>query len=168
MRKAYWYFIGYLKKYGLKAIAALALGIAFFSLLLPFLQKHFAHRTTHYVAIIGEYNLHQLPMMIKEQLSDGLVAVDSDGAFIPSLADEIAIDSSGTRYSFTFSTNHYWHDGTLFTPQDINYPLKEVQVEYQDQQIIYQLPEISASFLQRLTEPLLRFTDKKSWWRQRE
>lgn len=168
MRKAYWYFIGYLKKYGLKAVVALALGIAFFSLLLPFLQKHFAHRTTHYVAIIGEYDLHKLPMIIKEQLSDGLVMVDGDGSFIPSLADEIIIDNSGTRYSFSFAENHYWHDGSLFTPADINYPLKEVEVEYQDQQIIYQLPEISASFLQRLAEPLLRFADKKQWWWQRE
>ena len=96
MRKIYWYLLAYLKKHGLKAILVVAIGVGCFSLLLPLLQKNFAHRTTHYIAIIGEYDLHNLPPVVKDQLSLGLMEVDTDGSFSPALASELTIDSTGT------------------------------------------------------------------------
>ena len=78
--------LAYLKKHGLKAILVVAIGVGCFSLLLPLLQKNFAHRTTHYIAIIGEYDLHNLPPVVKDQLSLGLMEVDTDGSFLPALA----------------------------------------------------------------------------------
>ncbi len=168
MRKIYWYLLAYLKKHGLKAILVVAIGVGCFSLLLPLLQKNFAHRTTHYIAIIGEYDLHNLPPVVKDQLSLGLMEVDTDGSFLPALASELTIDSTGTRYVFSFNQEHYWHDGKIFSPADVVYPLQEVQVTASDTQLIYQLPAVSAAFPQHLVEPLLRFEQQKRWWWQRE
>jgi ABC-type transport system substrate-binding protein len=114
------------------------------------------------VGLVGAYNLHDLPELITEQLSRGLVVMEADGSFAPQLGD-LTIEEGGLRYRFDLD-EWYWQDGTPLMATEVNYPLKEAQVTYEDGRVVYDLPEVFASFPQLLTKPLLRFETKKNWY----
>jgi ABC-type oligopeptide transport system substrate-binding subunit len=155
MRKIYWYVTAYLRKHGLKFFLAVALGTGLFSFLIPLVQMRLTNRVTHYVGIIGEYNLRALPEVVQAQMSRSLLVADTDGTLILDLSDELASD--GQTYTFTFSEDHFWQNGDKLELTEIVYPTKEATVTYTDQQIIYQLPEVFASFPQILTTPILKY-----------
>lgn len=162
MRKIYWYLTAYIRKHGLKFVLAIVLGIGVFSLLIPYLARNFSHRQTHYIGLVGTYTLHSLPDLIKDQLSDGLMVAEPDGTLAPNLAELTIKD--GTSYIFTFEDNIFWQDGKKFVTTDVNYRLREAQVIFDTNSITYNLPAISASFPQLLTEPILRFDTNKKWY----
>ncbi len=163
MRKLYWYITAYIRKHGIKFILAVATGILIFSVVVPTLVKNLSQKQRYYVGIVGEYNLNNLPLVIKKQLSQGLMTTQADGTFTPDLAEKLIIENGGLRYRFVLPENLFWQDGKEFQPTDINYQLKDTQVTIEGQQIIFDLPAVFASFPQVLTPQLLRIEREKVW-----
>lgn len=163
MRKFYWYLTAYIKKHGWKFFFALALGIGVFSLILPWLLRHVSFYQTYYIGIVGEYSLDNLPDEIQEQLSAGLIMIEDDGTFVPDIAEKVTIENEGLRYRITLPTERYWQDGKLFTADDVNYPLQDIAVSVEGDDLIYDLPTAFAPFPQILAQPLLRHERKLRW-----
>ncbi len=164
--KAYWYVTGYIRKHGWKFLLAIVAGGVIFSIIVPRLMRRFSHRRSYYIGVVGEYNLDSLPLVVRQQLSRSLVMSDSDGSFVPDLADKMSIekiDNSFRRYRFTLPEGIYWQDGKPLEATDINYRTKDANVTYDGLEIVYELPEVFASFPQMLTAPLLRFERVKKW-----
>ncbi len=168
MRKLYWYISAYLRKHGWKVLLAGLAAAAIFSFLIPWLARTLTRQNTYYIGIVGEYYLHSLPEVVDEQLSRGLMTLDTDGTFLPDIAEKVIIENSGTRYRFVLPPDLQWQDGSEFTANDINYPLQDVTITRTDQEIIYDLPEVFSSFPQYLTSPLLKNVSEPSLFAQNE
>jgi len=166
MIKLYWYITGYIRKHGLKFLLALVIGAVFFSLVVPYLFRNFSHRQTIYIGLVGEYELTNLPEDITRQLSRSLVQMDESGVFTPAsldLAARFALEDNGKRFRFTLEDDVYWPDGQPLHATDINYHLRDARVTYENNQVIYDLPAVLASFPQLLTDPVLRFQETKKY-----
>lgn len=155
MRKLYWYISAYLRKHGWQFLLALLSGIAIFSFLVPWLIRTLTRQETYYIGIVGEYQLYNLPSLVKEQLSPGLMEIDDDGSFIPDLAEKVIIENDGQRYRIILPENLLWQNGQRFATTDFNYQLKDVTVTKTQTEVIYDLPAPYASFPQYLVEPIL-------------
>ena len=162
MIKLYWYLTGYIRKHGLKFLAIVVLAVVLFSFVIPYLFERLTPHKRRYIGIVGEYNLNNLPLMIRQQLSYGLVTTEPDGSFVPVLGT-LKIENSGLRYRFTLSQDYYWQDGRPLVATDIDYHVPDATVTYQDNEVIYDLPEVFASFPQLLTAPLLRYQTDTRW-----
>lgn len=166
MIKLYWYITGYIRKHGLKFLLAALIGAGFFSLVLPYLFRNFSHKQTYYIGLVGEYDLMNLPEDITRQLSRGLVRMDETGVFDRSsldLASRFALENNGKRFRFTLEDDLVWPDGQPFVATDVNYRLREAQVTYEGNEVIYDLPAVLASFPQLLTKPILRYQEEKKY-----
>lgn len=156
MRKIYWYISAYLRKHGWKILLVALAAAAIFSFFLPWFIDTITRRQTYYIGIVGEYYLNDLPEMVQEQLSRGLMKIGADGDFVPDIAEKVIIEEGGKRYRFLLPVDLTWGNGEFFTAEDVNYPLKDVTVTRTQNEIIYDLPDVFASFPQYLTRPLLK------------
>ncbi len=156
MRKIYWYITAYLRKRGWQLLLASGVSVLLFYFLIPYLIETVTRKNTYFIGIIGEYQLPNLPSMITEQLSRGLLKADADGSFIPDLAEKVIIEDEGKKYRVILPENIYWQDGEKLQISNINYPLRDTTIIYENQEIVYELPEPFASFPQYLTAPLLK------------
>ena len=166
MIKLYWYITGYIRKHGLKFLLVIVVAAVIFSVVVPYLFRHFSHRQTVYIGLVGEYDLYHLPDDITKQLSRSLVRLDNTGIFDQKsldLADKIDIENNGRRYRFHLEEGLSWPDGTPFVATDVNYRLREAQVTYEGSEVIYDLPAVLASFPQLLTTPILRYHETKKY-----
>ncbi len=57
----------------------------------------------------------------------GLLSVDTDGSYIPDLAQSYTISEDGTTYTFTLKDNLTFHDGTPLTTEDIAFTISMAQ-----------------------------------------
>ncbi len=166
MIKLYWYITGYIRKHGLKFLAVILASAVVFTLILPSLFRFFYRRQTYYVGLVGEYDLTNLPDEVKSQLSRSLVRFDETCEFDENnldLAAKLEIEDGGRRYRFTLEDGLVWQDGKAFEARDVTYRLRDAQVTYEGNQVIYDLPAPLASFPQALTEPLLRLEHVKKF-----
>lgn len=156
MRKAYWYFTAYLRKHGTVVIISLITGVAFFWFLLPPFIEFLAVSERHYVGIIGDYSLSDLPPQISEKLSMGLTKTSEDGSPKPAAAERWTVDQEGTTIRFVLKKGLTWQDGSPLTPNDISYKLPQVETIVTPNDIVFKLPAAFAPFATTVTKPLLR------------
>lgn len=156
MRKFYWYFTAYLKKHGFIVITSVIVAVIFFWFVIPPLLDNLAVSQRHYVAIIGEYSLTDLPDQVKNQLSMGLTATNPDGSVSPGLAERWTTEQDGKTYRFVLKKNLFWQDGTPVIPSDIQYSLPEVETIITPNDIVFKLPAQYAPFPNSVTEPVLK------------
>ena len=57
----------------------------------------------------------------------GLVKVDEDGRLVPDLASSITVSEDGTIYNVVLRDTIKFHDGELFTTEDVNYTIQLAQ-----------------------------------------
>ncbi|MBQ6438316.1 hypothetical protein IJJ12_02950 [bacterium] len=171
MIKLYWYLSAYIRKHGLKFLAVVIGGWALFSLVIPLLMQHFSHGQTRYLGVVGEYTLDNLPDVIAQQLSRSLVTIDTDGSFVGDLG-ECFLSTDGLRYRCVLEEDLVWSDGRPLQASDLHYRVSGARVTFDNakREIIYELPEVFASFPQLLTTPLLRLETVKKFglWRRVE
>jgi len=65
MRKLYWYITLYIRRHGWVFLASIVATILFFSVLLPLLLRNLTFKKQNYIAVVGQYNLSNLPTIIK-------------------------------------------------------------------------------------------------------
>lgn len=156
MRKLYWYITAYLRKHGWRFLLAVAASALVFYFLVPALIEVLQRQETYYIGVVGEYQLNNLPDMVQQQLSRGLLSVSDDGSFVPDIAEKVVIENNGQRYRLLMPTDLTWQDGETLTLDSIDYNLRDVTTTIENNEIIYDLPAPFASFPQYLTQPLLR------------
>ncbi len=103
-----------------------------------------------------------------------MIKFDSEGIAQADLAESWGVSQDGTTYNFSLRTDVYWHDGELFTSDDVMYTVgllqsghalipqdlqnfwAEVQVvQLSEYQMQFLLPEAFAPFLDYLTFGIL-------------
>lgn len=105
---------------------------------------------------------------------DGLAVYDAAGQLQPALAEEWAVDESGTSVSFALRDEIFWHDGEPITSEDVlfsygllqdpDFPAAEglralwqnVEMSAPDERTItFKLPEPNGSFLEMTTRGIV-------------
>jgi len=119
----------FLKKRFFFILAGIFLGILFFNLsplIVSLLPKP---RRVEKIGVVGKYQVNELPSEILKKISIGLTKNTSEGKFEPDLADSWEFSPDGKIYTFYFGNkNFYWHDGTKFKVEDINYNFKDAKI----------------------------------------
>ncbi|MBP7768646.1 hypothetical protein KA082_02305 [Candidatus Woesebacteria bacterium] len=156
MRKFYWYFTAFFKKHGFTVIISLVLASVVFWFLIPPLVNYLAVSERHYIGIVGDYSFANLPESIANQLSIGLTVSAPDGSVLPALAERWKNEQDGALYRFVLKQNIIWQDGTLVSPADIHYNLKDVEVIVTPNDIVFKLPAPFAPFPSTVTAPLFK------------
>lgn len=154
-----WYISGFFKKHRRLVFLSLILGILLsFGIiwLLPLLPKPV--KTTR-IGIVGNFSKTQLPISIKEKISDGLTASASDGSIVPYLASDWDVSSDGTEYTFYLRDNIFWQDNTEINTGDLDYKFTDVDVIKKDEKtIIFKLKsgKSFAPFPLLLSQPIFK------------
>ena len=100
MRKLYWYLTTYAKKHGFVFIASIIFAIAIFSFVVPSLLSVLENKKTHYVGLVGDYNIDTLPIDVTGKLSAGLTKITEDNNVEPFLAARSSSEQDGKTYRF--------------------------------------------------------------------
>ncbi|HNV44880.1 hypothetical protein KBB59_02545 [Candidatus Woesebacteria bacterium] len=161
MRKLYWYITLYIRRHGWVFLASIVATILFFSVLLPLLLRNLTFKKQNYIAVVGQYNLSNLPTIIKQQLSAGLTSVGQDLSAQPMLAEKWIVEDDGKQYRFVLKKGVYWQDGKELFPEDVYYNFVDVNIVTTPNDVIFNLPEPFAPFPLAVTEPILRSTTQK-------
>lgn len=164
MRKFYWYITAYIKKHGLVFVVSLVLAISFFSITIPLIASKITIRQKHYIGIIGEYTLDNLPIEITSQLSAGLTKVKEDGSVVAMLSERWAVEDDGKTYRFIIKKGLLWQDGKELTPDDVIYNFNDVETIATQNDVIFKLPDSYSPFPSVVSAPLLRDGTSKFWW----
>jgi len=128
MRKLYWYITLYIRRHGWVFLASIVATILFFSVLLPLLLRNLTFKKQNYIAVVGQYNLSNLPTIIKQQLSAGLTSVGQDLSAQPMLAEKWIVEDDGKQYRFVLKKGVYWQDGKELFPEDVYYNFVDVNI----------------------------------------
>lgn len=160
MRKFYWYFTAYLRKHGIVFVLSLLAAIGIFSAFIPTIVESIEKRERHYIAIIGQYSLADLPEIIEDQLSAGLTRIDENGSVQPLLAQRWTIEQEGKTYRFVLNEDIRWQDGSLLKPEDIHYQFDDVETIITPNDIVFQLPAAFAPFPAQVSAPLFKSAQK--------
>lgn len=156
MRKIYWYVTAYLKKHGFIVGISLLIAVLVFWFIIPPVVDSLAVQSRHYVGVIGEYTLADLPDEVEQQISIGLTTIAEDGSAAPGLAERWTIEQDGTTYRFVLKNNVFWQDGTPVTPGDVQYSFPDVERIVTPNDIVFKLPDAYAPFPTTVSQPLLK------------
>lgn len=156
MRKLYWYLTAYLRKRGIVFVLAVILGIVVFSAVLPSVLKRIDQKQVQYTGLIGAFQLDTLPARVRQELSAGLTTINPDNSVSPLLAQRWAVEQEGKSYRFLIKENLHWNDGTLLTPDDIQYSFPDVERIVTEQDVVFSLPSPFAPFPSLVSDPLLK------------
>jgi peptide/nickel transport system substrate-binding protein len=161
MRKLYWYISLYIRRHGWIFLASIIATIIFFSVLLPLLLKNLTFKKQNYIAVVGQYNLANLPTIIKQQLSAGLTSISTDLSPQPMLAEKWIVEDDGKQYRFVLKKGVFWQDGKELFPEDVYYNFVDVNIVTTPNDVIFKLPEAFAPFSVAVSEPILRSSIQK-------
>ncbi len=164
MRKFYWYFTGFMSKHGWKIVLSVIGGIIVFSVLVPLAMSTFKWTSKRYVGIIGSYTTTTLPDEIQRQLSAGLTTIAEDGSAVGALADRWTIEQENKTYRFQLKKNLLWQDGTLITPEEVNYVFPETPVITTPNDVIFRLPAAFSPFPTLVEKPIFKSGTRKKWF----
>ena len=161
MRKLYWYITAFIRKHGLTFFVSAILAIGIFSFLVPVLAKKITVKNKQYIGLVGEYQLNNLPPVIKQQLSVGLTKIDDEDKSVePLLAERWVTENEGRTYRFILKEGVHWTDGEPVTPDDVNYHFQDVETITTPNDVIFKLPDKFAPFPAVVSEPLLKYAQQ--------
>jgi len=161
MRKLYWYISLYIRRHGWVFLASIVATVIFFSVVLPLLLRNLTFKKQNYIAVVGQYNLSNLPTIIKQQLSAGLTSIGSDLSPQPMLAEKWIVEDDNKQYRFVLKKGVFWQDGKELVPEDVYYNFVDVNIVTTPNDVIFKLPEAFAPFPVAVTEPILRSSTQK-------
>jgi peptide/nickel transport system substrate-binding protein len=156
MRKWYWYTTTYIRKHGVVVVASLLAALLLFSFTIQALVTTLEKGDRHYIGLIGEYSLSNLPPVVAKQVSAGLTHIEADGSVAPMLAERWTVEQDGKAYRFLLKQDVFWQDGKPLTTEDIRYTLSEVETIITPNDIVFKLPDTYAPFPITVSEPILR------------
>lgn len=156
-RKPFWILNSFFSKHKKLILSFTLIGVVifvFFKNLLPLIPKPNQHQK---IGIVGQYTLNSLPASISQNISRGLMKVNSAGTIESDLASNWEITEEETLYKVYLNPEILWSDGTLISSKDIIFDIPDVDVSYPDQHTIeFKLKEPFSPFLLLLTRPLFK------------
>ncbi len=107
------------------------------------------------IALIGRYNLNQLPDEVSLKLSFGLTR-NINGKISPGIAKKWQIKDQGKTYVF-YLNDLIWHDGQKLKAKDLHFRIKNTQIQaIDDKTLAIKLKQSLASLPAFLTAPLFK------------
>lgn len=156
VRKLYWYLSSYIKKHGLIVVITVVLASILFSFFVPVLVTIIENKQQHYIGIVGEYNLSNLPLEITQLMSSGVTRIEEDGSAVPDIAERWTTEDDGRTFRFVLKKNLKWQDGKTLIPSDIKYQFADVETITTPNDILFKLPEVFMPFPGVVARPILR------------
>lgn len=160
MRTYYWYFTTYLRKHGMLLLLTVVAAIALFSLSIPFVIKVIDRKPHQFVGLVGSYNLTSLPLSIQNQLSAGLTKISKSGQPEAALAERWLAEDDGHTYRFVLKKNQYWQDGSLVTPDSIQYNFANVEMITTANDLVFKLPDAYVAFPTVVSQPVFKIVSR--------
>lgn len=109
------------------------------------------------IGYVGTYTLETIPTEALSLATQSLIAVDTSGKPIPSLASHWTVSEDGKTYVVFLKDNLKWHDGTLVDAKDITIAIENVQITALNNKAIeFKLPNPIASFPTALDKPVFK------------
>lgn len=161
MLKLYWYLSSYIRKHGFVVLVTVILASVLFSFFVPLIANVVENKKQMYVAVVGEYNLDNLPPDITQLMSSGITRVEEDGSVIPDIAERWTVEDENKTFRFVLKKNLRWQDGKALIPSDINYKFADVETLTTPNDIVFKLPEVFVPFPVTVSQPVLRKTQEK-------
>lgn len=148
----------FLKKRFLIIFLGAIVGVFSYFLLSFLFQKYNLFRKTEKIGLVGKYSLEDIPEEILQYISFGLTEVTPEGEVIPRLCDRWEISPDEKVYSFYFGKKKFfWHDGSEFNANDINYNFKDAKVLQIDSYLLkIVLNEPFSPLLSVLSQPVFK------------
>lgn len=107
--------------------------------------------------VVGVYEEGNLPDVVTNLVSTGLVSIDESDLPKPNLAQNWTVNPEGTVYDVKLKKNLNWSDGTQIKSSDINITLSDVVANYPDLQTIqYKINDSFSPFLSLLSKPVFK------------
>lgn len=160
MRKLYWYLTTYAKKHGLIFLLSIVFAVIAFSFLVPSFISVLENKKTHYVGLIGDFNIDTLPNEVTSKLSAGLTQINENGSVEPLLAQRWSTEQDSKTYRFILKENIFFRDGRELTTQDIDYNFPNVETIITPNDIVFKLSDSFAPFTVAVSQPILRKEDE--------
>lgn len=115
-------------------------------------------RKTEKIGISGKYTIEDIPEEILNKISFGLTEILDDGKVVTKLCDRWDISTDEKIYSFFFGNKKYfWHDGTEFNVNDINYNFRDAKILHIDSYLVkILLSEPFSPLLSVLSQPIFK------------
>jgi peptide/nickel transport system substrate-binding protein len=124
-------------------------------------------RNTQTIALVGGFNLTNLPMSIQKKISIGLTSVASSGLPGQGLSDSWYATDSGKTYIFSIFNNEFWHDGSPVISRDIIYNFKDTTIEHpDDSHVIIRLPDAFSPLPVSVSRPIFKSVPKRSLFKK--
>lgn len=152
------FIVAFVKKRIRTIILGALLGVISYFVLLNLLPTIPKPRKIEKIGIMGKISLSEIPEDILSKISLGLTSISEEGGINPAISSHWQVSSDGKIYTFFFTDKkNYWHDKSLFTPEDVNYNFKDatiMPIDFQTLKII--LKEPFSSFLYTVSQPLFK------------
>ncbi len=107
--------------------------------------------------IIGTYQEHDLPEVVTRLISQSLVEADENGRMKAKLAQGWQINNDATIFTFKLKEGLTWSDKTVIRPQDLEFAIPDVEVNFPQENLIqFTLKDAFTPLPSLLTKPLLK------------
>jgi len=155
LRFLFFYFIlifaRYKKRIVLAVFLILLLGFGIYSLNESFKKETISQ------GIVGTHTQDDLPGVVTQLLSQGLVKIGKDGQAEPNLVENWQVGNDGKLYTFKLRKDLSWIDGTLVSAKDISISIPDAQVSTPDDQTIeFKLVDSFSPFPTLLSRPVFK------------
>ncbi len=159
IRYSYWIVIALLRKHIMLVLTSFLITM-FVAISLTSLFPYmvgFMNTQRHVIGYAGSYTTSDLPPIILEKISNGLIAVNNEGMMMRALAERWEVLDEGREYRFYLRQELYWNDGAKFNTDNITYSFKDVRTVILDKHIIsFQLNDPVPIFPTYLTKPITK------------
>lgn len=159
-RILFWLVVALWKRYQKSLVFTAIFGFFFFIFvfsLLPRIKSALSRSKVQRIGLVGNFDSTNFPFPIQNQISLGLTAVTPAGEATPAAALHWEVFEKGNVYTFHLREDLFWHDGTKFKAQDIDYNFKDVKVKVLDEHTLqFFLPEPFAPFPVLTSQPLFK------------
>jgi len=107
--------------------------------------------------IVGTFTENDLPPIVTQLVSKGLVEIDKTGSPSGQLAKEWTSNDQSTEYWFKLKDDLYWSDGTKLKAADLPVSIPNVEITTPDDRTMhFKLSDSYSPFPSLLTKPLLK------------
>ncbi len=155
-RSYYWLVQSFLNRHYKVILTSSLLTFTLFALVSFSLKYLPTPKKTIRIAKIGKFTSGDIPLDIKQKISNGLISLDEQNKIHPAIANSWQISSDGKTYLFKLKSLK-WQDGSPVKSQDIKLPFQEVKTSYPDEHTIkFELREPFAPFIYFLSQPILK------------
>ena len=106
---------------------------------------------------VGTYTENDLPELVTNLVSQGLVSLDASGVAGPGLAASWQVNTDATEYTFKLKPNLYWIDGSKVKASDFDFSIPDTKVSAVDDSTIkFKLNDSFSPLPTLLSKPVLK------------